>query len=599
MKTLFFRTLFLTFLLPLLVSGTAWGAMGEITEFSFRSAQEDLLGMEESSEPDGKPDVHLSVSIKGIGAITDVSLKAVDGVREWDTVAGNEKWGIVVKDATGKTISTGSGMPIVPFLGFATLNLYVSDDGTAFSLTREYEVSVKFIDGSTATAKAEVKGMPEIFTPETQAQETGTDAMKAFLYGIRPADAAGKRETIGGDGVDDAHFRVSFSTISVVDQITIRNIDGTNAMWDTVPGNGVWGIAVFMKDEIKNRPDGSVRFAVEGDTVLDLLVADNGAVAGGKTRFEVIIRFIDGTILRETASTEASSAQPSSEEGFLSAFLFPPSSGDFVGRSESPGGDGKPDWKVSARISARGTIISLIIRGLDGAPGEWDTLPGNGKPLAAVTDNTGKILNSPQGSVSIPVEGTMEMNLWLADDGSLTTTTNRYRIIAVFSDGRTLERSIDRGTVEPSRQAQQPEGETIQISNSVKAFYMGKGPRNILGKGEPADIRSGLDANPDAHIRLRLLSIEGIIRSITIESLDGKGGDWDTIPGNGIWHIAVTENPTGPVISKTDGSITKSVSGNTDLHLWLADNGKLSANPSNYRVIVRFTDGRALAQNLF
>jgi hypothetical protein len=297
MKTRFFRTLFLTFLLPLFISGTAWGAMGEITEFSFRSAQEDLLGMEESSEPDGNPDVQLSVSIKGIGAITDVSLKAINGVREWDTVGGNDKWGILVKDATGKTISTGSGMPIVPFLGFATLNLFVSDDGAAFSLTGEYEVSVKFIDGSTATAKTEIKGMPEIFNPETPAMETETGAMKAFLYGIRPADAAGKRETIDGDGIDDAHFRVSFSTISVVDQITIRNIDGTNAMWDTVPGNGVWGIAVFMNDNLRNRPDGSVRFAVEGETVLDLLVADNGAVTGGKTRFEVIVRFNDGTIL--------------------------------------------------------------------------------------------------------------------------------------------------------------------------------------------------------------------------------------------------------------------------------------------------------------
>ncbi|HDQ93393.1 MAG TPA: hypothetical protein ENN89_04640, partial [Synergistetes bacterium] len=248
MKNRFSRTLFLTFLLPLLISGAAWGAMGEITEFSFRSAQEDLLGMEESSAPDGSPDVHISVSIKGIGAITDVSLRAVDGVREWDTVAGNDKWGIVVKDATGKTISTGSGMPIVPFLGFATLNLFVSDDGTAFSQTREYEVSVKFIDGSTTTAKTEIKGMPEVFSQESPAAEKESGAMKAFLHGIGPRDAAGKRETIGGDGVNDAHFRVSFSTISVVDQITIRNIDGTNAMWDTVPGNGVWGIAVFMND---------------------------------------------------------------------------------------------------------------------------------------------------------------------------------------------------------------------------------------------------------------------------------------------------------------------------------------------------------------
>ncbi len=61
-----------------------------------------------------------------------------------------------------------------------------------------------------------------------------------------------------------------------------------NAMWDTIPGNGVWAIAVFMDGNLKNRADGSIRFPVDGDTTLDLWVADNGAVSGGKTRFEVL-----------------------------------------------------------------------------------------------------------------------------------------------------------------------------------------------------------------------------------------------------------------------------------------------------------------------
>ena len=589
-------------LLSLFLAGSAWGAMGEITAFSFRGAQEDILGMAESAEPDKKPDAQFVVSIKGIGAITDVSLRTVDGVREWDTVPGNEKWGIVVRDASGKTINSGSGMPVVPFLGFATLNLFVSDDGTAFSQTRELEVSVKFIDGSTASAKAEVKGMPEIFRPETQAQQTQPAQqgdMKAFLYGVRPRDLVGKSENIGGDGNNDGHFRVSFSTISVVDQITIRNVDGVNSMWDTVPGNGTWAIAVLLDGNLRNRNDGSVKFAVEGDTTLDLWVADNGAIAGGKTRFEIIVRFNDGSTLREIAIADSSGEQPAGEV-ILSAFIFPPGTTDIAGRGESVGKDGTPDWRVSLKISGQGTMISLIVRGIEGAPGEWDTLPGNRKPIAVVSDSAGVVLNGANGSVSIPLSGAKDLSLWLADDGSLAKTANRYKVIAVFSDGNTFERVIDRGTQQPAQPAQQPQGaESVQESNSIRAFYMGKGPRNLLGKGEPADIKTGLDQNPDAHIRLRFLSLDGTVQSITVESLDRKGGDWDTVPGNGIWHIAVTETETGPVISKPDGSITKALSGNSQLHLWLADNGKLSANPSNYRVIVRFTDGRALAQSIF
>ena len=227
---------------------------------------------------------------------------------------------------------------------------------------------------------------------------------------------------------------------------------------------------------------------------------------------------------------------------------------------------------------------------------EWDTLPGNKKPLAVVTDSAGKILNAPNGSISIPLSGRKDLSLWLDDAGALSETINKFRVIAVLSDGRTFERLIERASTPIS--TQQGPGE-IQESDSVRAFYIGKGPRNLIGKGEPADITKGLDANPDAHIRLRLASLDGTIESFTVESLDGQGGDWDTIPGNGRWHIAVTETATGPMLNKNDGSFTSKVSGSSEFHLWLADNGKLSANPSGYRVIVRFSDGRALSQNLF
>ena len=599
MTRFFFAALLLSLLV--LASGTAWGAMGEITSFSFRSAQEDVLGLERSLDPDGEPDVHFVLSLKGIGAVTDIALKAVDGTREWDTGRGSANWALLVKDATGKTLTATSGMPIAPFLGFATLNLYVSDDGAAFSQTREYEVSVRFIDGSTSTARTEVKGMPDIFKLPEPAQEEGSGLMTAAAYGIQDRDVAGKRETLGKDGANDAHFRVRFTTISVVDQITIRNVDGMNAMWDTIPGNGVWAIAVFMDGNLKNRADGSIRFPVDGDTTLDLWVADNGAVSGGKTRFEVIVQFNDGTIFREIAVPGEEETETG--EGIISAKLFAPDKTDIANRGESPGADGNPDWKVDLSLSGKGTIISFIVRGVEGSVAEWDTLPGNKKPIVVVTDKGGKVLNSPNGSVSITLSGTKELALWLDDAGALADQGNRFRVIAVLSDGRTFERIIDRVVYLPGTPPKpvMPSGatESIQESSSVRAFYMGKGPRNLVGKGEPADIRTGLDANPDAHIRLRLVSLQGTIKSLTVESLDGKSGEWDTIPGNNRWHIAVTETATSPMLNKTDGSFTRDVSGNLELHLWMADNGKLSADPSNYRIIVRFTDGRALSQTIF
>jgi hypothetical protein len=580
--------------LTVLVSGTAWGAMGEVTSFAFRTAQDDVLGLERSLELDGKPDAHFVLSLKGIGAISDVSLRTVDGKREWSPAASGDRWTMVVRDTSGKTVSSESGMPITPFLGFATLNLYDSDDGTAFSETREYEVSVKFIDGSTTSAKIEVKGMPDVFgSPEPLQPESGV--MTATVYGIGNRDVAGKRETLGKDGTNDAHFRVRFTTISVVDQITIRNVDGTNAMWDTVSGNGAWAIAVFQEGKLRNKADGSVRFAVDGDTTLDLWVADNGAVSGGKTRFEVIIKFNDGTTFREIASPGTPEVEASVED-ILSAVLYAPATTDIANRGETPGVNGTPDWRITLSVAGEGTIISFIVRGIEGSVAEWDTLPGNKKPIAVVTDSAGKILNSSNGSVSIPLSGRKDLSIWLDDAGALSDGANKFRVIAVLSDGRTFERLIERAATQTSVP---PGSENVRESDSVRAFYMGKGPRNLIGKGEPADITKGLDANPDAHIRLRLVSLNGTIDSLTVESLNGNGGDWDTIPGNGRWHIAVTETAIGPVLNKNDGSFSKKVSGNSEFHLWLADNGKLSANPSSYRVIVRFSDGRALSQNLF
>jgi len=580
--------------LTVVASGVAWGAMGEVTSFAFRAAQEDVLGLERSLEKDGKADAHFALSLKGIGAITDVTLKALDGAREWSPAGGGDRWAMVVRDASGKTISSESGLPVTPFLGFANLNLFVADDGTAFSENREYEVTVRFIDGSTASAKIEVKGMPDIFgTPKSPEPEAGV--MKAVLYGIGDRDVAGKRETLGKDGTDDAHFQVRFTTLSVVDQVTIRNVDGTNAVWDTVPGNGIWAIAVFQDGKLKNRADGSVRFTVDGDTVLDLWVADNGAVAGGKTRFEVIVRFEDGTTFSETALPGTPEAG-SPVEDILSAVLYAPATTDIANRGETVGANGTPDWRITLSLAGEGTVISFIVRGIEGSVAEWDTLPGNKKPLVVVTDQGGKILNASNGSVSIPLSGRKDLSLWLDDAGALSEPANRFRVIAVLSDGRTFERIIER----PSPHLPLPKGKVEVVeSDSVRAFYMGKGPRNILGKGEPEDITKGLDANPDAHVRLRLASLDGTIESLTVESLDGRGGDWDTIPGNGRWHIAVTETATGPVLNKNDGSFTRKVSGSSEFHLWLADNGKLSANPSGYRVVVRFTDGRALSQTLF
>lgn len=73
----------------------AFAAKAEIQSFTFQDMASDVLGMKEDLSPDKIPDAHFVVSIKGLGAITGVSLKAVGTDRGWDTIPGNDLWAMV------------------------------------------------------------------------------------------------------------------------------------------------------------------------------------------------------------------------------------------------------------------------------------------------------------------------------------------------------------------------------------------------------------------------------------------------------------------------------------------------------------------------
>ena len=73
---------------------------------------------------------------------------------------------MIVQDGKGEDLTTASGSFDQTISALITLHLYVADDGTAFSETREYEVTVSFMDGSTATAKTTVRRCPISLSPK-------------------------------------------------------------------------------------------------------------------------------------------------------------------------------------------------------------------------------------------------------------------------------------------------------------------------------------------------------------------------------------------------------------------------------------------------
>jgi len=569
----------------------ALGAMGEIENFRFVDMSNDLISLDGTKSPDGIPEAHFVVSLKGIGALSNVEVKALSTGQTW----GRSSNKMLVQDSKGEVLmEPGGSVPLLPFLGFLTLHIYIADNGEAFSVSQQYEVTVTFLDGSTAKSKVTVEGKAELFggqqgiTPPREAVP-----MEVANLGIGNQDFTRRSEVIQPDGFRDAHFRVRFNAISVVTEIVVRNLDGTSSAWDTVPGNGIWGICVVKDGNIKNRADGSVLFTVEGDTTLDLWFSDNGSVSGGNTSYEVIVKLNDGTTLRGSTQPYSQPSSTPGGEGIVSAWLYTPSEVDMTNKGEALGGDGEPDWLIKAELKGKNRIISLIVRGDDGTS-EWDTLPQNGKWLIGVTDSQGNILNNERGAVSIPFDGTLKINLWISDNGSLSQGNTTYKLIAVAEDGRIYERKITRAIT-----LEKPLPSKITATKEAEARFLGKGPKNYLRKGEVPSLLEPPDANVDAHIELALSNVNGTIKSITIQKMGGGGLKWDTIPGNGKWNIVVTKTAAGGILSNADGSINLTVSGNTTLHLWLADDGVFGSNPDLFEVVITMTDGRKIRTPIY
>lgn len=117
---------------------------------------------------------------------------------------------------------------------------------------------------------------------------------------------------------------------------------------------------------------------------------------------------------------------------------------DFVQKSERLMGDGTGDWAFPIRLIGEGTIVSVSINNISGVYSVWDTVPGNGMWATAVITG-GQMRNAADGSISLPVSGTTDIMLYVADNGtSLANGNTRYRITIRFSDGRTV--TIDPAT---------------------------------------------------------------------------------------------------------------------------------------------------------
>lgn len=556
-------------------TGQGWAAMGKVSSFTFRGLEEDLTSPGGVFETDGIGDGRFSVVISGIGAVTGLTLYNSETKAEWFASSGAGSRGMRVRDNGGNDlVEAGGGLPLIPLLGSLALDLAIPGLEDPYPIpSGEYEIAVRFIDGSESRAKATVRYEPKETPPETT-------LIEARL--LSPSEAKGNyvgpSEKAGAAGSADRAIALSLSGSDQILSIQVLSVRGRFAAWDTTPGNGRWLIGVEDDGHLLNKADGSIDLAFRDGLSLRLWLEDNGAFAGEETTFKVIVELKSGKKL-ESPITLSSGQQAGG--GIVKTFAFQGRSGqDLVGRGERPGADGTKDWRFRIDIAARGTIISAILS-LKGSPHRWDTLPGNDAPLLAVTDGEGHLLNRQDGSIRIPLYGETTFFLLAAapsgvfsDQATLATSLQ-----LVFDDGRIVEASLsDAKDVTPPPSA------------SVTARLLPGTGRDITFSSE---VLMG-DGRPDRAVTVAFRNLPAGARLIEVAIEPRRSGrGWDTVPGNGWWAIAVTGDD-GAILNGTDGSLSLPLDREATLTLWLTDEGVLSAGSRDFVLRAVFADGQVL-----
>ena len=168
-------------------------------------------------------------------------------------------------------------------------------------------------------------------------------------------------------------------------------------------------------------------------------------------------------------------------------------------------------------------ITAIEIRTTDEVSFVWDTLPGSSHWVVAVAsvEDPIRLLNKKDGSVSIKVKDRADLNLYVADNGSIAADKTNYHIEVAFSDGSVAWTPVQKVT----QPAQERSTDQAALPNKVNFLgtFLGFASTNAVGPypgikpGGKADAVFGLDID---------VTPKNFITGIDISPIDGTGRRW-------------------------------------------------------------------------
>jgi hypothetical protein len=560
--------------------------------------------------PDGTPDAVFSLSLqaRGSGArISEIQITASDPPGAWSTSAQTPGHGLIGV-ASSKTPSVlinkkGASLALNP-RATPNLLLFVNDDGHFSRKERRYQLRLVYADGASSTVPVKNEAAPA--SGQSLRDALFSVRMSATLKGISNYDAVNPTKKIGGDDKGDGLFVLTIDAKQrEITAIEIRNVDGMEAVWDTLPGTNHGAIGVALASDpvrLLNNRDGSVKIPVQDGIELNLYVADNGSIAKGNTNFRVTVSFADGEIAwcpvqrQERAKQESSAAAGEagpSKVNFLATWLGYAST-DAVGKYPEIKPDGVADalFGLDIEISPTTYITGIEINSLDGSVGHWAT--GGIDPKAwglgvAYQTAPTALLNKPDGSIRIAVDKRVQFYLYAADPGDLATTTATLRVIVHLADGSSYQQFVTRSASTTSTVA--PLGEEALRARGIITCEF----RGFIADLVNTSTKPGKDGYLDGTFIMKLQVADKTLTKVEIKGDDGIVR-WSSDPKPPAMFLGVSLYPKiFKLVNEKGGSLHIPVPGRLTVYLYAADNGLLSDPKSRLQVTATFADKTTLS----
>lgn len=541
----------------------------KISSFSFnQNDRQDIMGPAADMSPDGKPDASFALSVSGASAITEISIETKEGAK-WST--NTPKSFVALIGSDGKTVNADGRLGVLPVLLAANYKLYISDADKEITKETSCTVTVKLIDGSTLTAKADVAPHATAAAAEVTTSDKPEDIITAQGTGASGYDLAGSGKSIGADGAKDDAVKVLFNFKNTsITGVKVQAQEGSSkGAWDTLKNSGSPLLVVLDKNEnIVNKADGSVSIAINGEAEYTLLLQDNSRIlAKSASSAKLTVSLSDGRVFEKTIDKPKVIAVSAA----VTAAFKGKGRYDFVGENENMGSNLNADHQIDVNVNLVGTVSGIRIKSAAGKI--WDTIPGNGNWLLAVTNAKNDKLNKADGSVSIAVNGAASFSLWFEDTDA---SEGPFTVTFVLTNGQIIEAATAKPADKNARAIKFVSAKPAQSSI------------DLVGKNK----KLAADKVKDHWLKVQVTG-KGQIVAMTLKDTSSAG--WDTLTANnGRWRMAVRDG--NKTLNSSDGTVKIDVGGTKELTLYVQNNGKLST--ATGKLVLEITwNGGEVTQN--